>query len=231
MEIWLDTCDSQIVSTACRLGIIHGITTNPSILASAQEDQDKVISRLLDIQKGPVAVQVVADDADEMIKQALALHDFSHRIIVKIPVVQEGLAAMKVLVQEGISIMATAVFQPNQALLAGIVGADYVAPYVSRMFDEGIDAYSALETMASIYKNPQFKTKILAAALRTTEQITTCASMGISAVTLKGQLFSQFIANDKATVNSLMAFAEDWEACKYQILPALVLHSPLIQKL
>lgn len=221
MEIWLDTCDSRVISHANRLGIIHGVTTNPSLLAGAKEDHDKVIHRLLDVQDGPLAVQVTAMEADEMIRQALALQAISDRIIVKIPVIQEGLTAMKTLVEEGIAIMATAVFQPNQALLAALAGADYVAPYLSRMFDEGIDAYASLDTMASIYKNYQFKTKILAAALRTTDQITTCAAAGVAAVTLKSMLYSQFVANEQATLNSLRAFAEEWEAREHPTLSAL----------
>lgn len=220
MEIWLDTCDTRVISTACRLGIIYGVTTNPSILANAQENHEKVISQLLEIQDGPLAVQVTSEDANEMIKQGLALHSVSDRIIVKIPVIQEGFVAMKALVQEGVSIMATAVFNPNQALLAAIAGADYVAPYFGRMLDEGLDAQTALETMVLIYKNYQFKTKILAAALRTTDQITACASLGILAVTLKSSLFSQFVANDHSTLNCLSAFAEDWEACGCQKLSA-----------
>lgn len=221
MEIWLDTCDSQVISHANRLGIIYGVTTNPSLLAAAKEDHDQVIHRLLDIQDGPLAVQVTAFDAEEMIRQAMALHSISDRIFVKIPVIQEGLVAIKALVQEGVSVMATAVFQPNQALLAAVAGADYVAPYLSRMFDEGIDAYVSLDTMAGIYKNYQFKTKILAAALRTTDQITTCASVGVSAVTLKSVLYSQFVANEQATLNSLRAFAEEWEARQHPTLSAL----------
>src|SRR5690242_15483380 len=108
MEIWLDTCDINTITLASRLGILDGITTNPSLLAHAHEEPNKVISRLLDIQTGPIAVQVTTDETDEMIKQALALHAYSERIIVKIPVVQEGLAAIKTLVQEGVPIMATA---------------------------------------------------------------------------------------------------------------------------
>lgn len=221
MEIWLDTCDIEIISKACRLGLLYGVTTNPSILAGSNENHEVVINRLLEIQDGPLAVQVTANRAEEMIKQAFALHSFSDRIIVKIPVVREGLIAMKTLVEEGVSIMATAVFHPNQALLAGLAGVDYIAPYICRMFDEGIDAYSSLETMVTIYKNYQFTTKILAAALRTVDQITTCASMGIPAVTLKSMLYSQFVADDKATLNSLNAFEEDWHACPFPTLPAL----------
>lgn len=212
MEVWLDTCDSQVITHACRLGIIYGVTTNPSILAEAHEDLEKIINSILDIQDGPVAIQVTADNAPEMIKQAIALHTFSDRIVVKVPVVQQGLIAMKALVQEGVPIMGTAVFQPNQALLAALAGADYVAPYVSRMFDAGIDAYSALETMMTMYRNYGFKTKILAAALRTTDQLMTCGTMGIPAATLKSSLFSQVVADDEAAKACIKVFAEDWEA-------------------
>lgn len=215
MEIWLDTCNSETIATACRLGIIDGITTNPSILASAKENPHQTIHHLLDIQSGPVTVQVTADDADGMVKEAMSWRYLSDRLIIKIPVIQEGLAAIRILVQEGIPTMATAVFQPNQALLAAIAGAEYVAPYVCRMFDEGIDAYVALETIAAIYKRYSFKTKILAAALRTTDQITACASMGLDAVTLKSSLFAEFIADDKATCKALRAFSEDWHGCQH----------------
>lgn len=218
MEIWLDTCNSDTIATACRLGIIDGITTNPSILAAAKEAPEQVIHRLLDIQNGPVAVQVTTDDADEMVKEAIAWHNLSERIIIKIPVIQEGLAAIRTLTQEGVPIMATAVFQPNQALLAAIAGAAYVAPYVCRMFDEGIEAYEALETMAAIYRRYNFKTKILAAALRTTDQITACASMGLAAVTLKSSLFAELVADDKATCKALRAFSEDWQHFQHQAL-------------
>lgn len=221
MEIWLDTCDSRVIVHATRLGIVYGVTTNPSLLAQVKEDHQYVIQRLLDIQDGPLAVQVTALTADEMIRQAMALHSISDRIIVKIPVIQEGLVAIKILAEENISVMATAVFQCNQALQAAIAGADYVAPYLSRMFDEGIDAYASLDTMVQIYKNYQFKTKIMAAALRTTEQITTCASSGIQAVTLKSMLYSQFIANDPATMNSLRAFEEEWAMRQHPTLSAL----------
>lgn len=221
MEIWLDTCDSQTIKTACRLGLIHGVTTNPSLLAGAKEDHDKVIMRLLTVQDGPVAVQVTACQADEMIGQAVALRAISERIIVKVPVIQEGLAAMQVLAKKNIPVMATAVFDPNQALLAAIAGADYVAPYFGRMLDEGLEAHAALETMVAIYKANQFKTKILAAALRTTDHITGCAALGVPAITLKSKLYSELIANNQATLHSLREFAEQWDACEHQTLAAL----------
>jgi TalC/MipB family fructose-6-phosphate aldolase len=218
MEIWLDTCDPQMIAKGCRLGLCDGVTTNPSLLAAMKENPHTVIQRLLDIQTGPVAVQVNADEADDMVKEAMVLRSFSDRVIIKVPVIQEGLAAIQALVSEGIPVMATAIFQPNQALLAAITGADYVAPYVCRMFDEGIDAYVALETMASIYKQHLFKTKILAAALRTPDQITICATLGLSAVTLKHSLFEELIADDQATCRALRSFSEDWQRHQHYAL-------------
>lgn len=211
MEIWLDTCNSQVIKAAGQYGIIFGITTNPSILSKAQTDPEAVIHRLLDEQDGLVAVQVVADRADEMIRQALKLHSISDRIIVKVPVTQQGLIAMKTLSEREVPLMATAVFNPNQALLAALAGADYLAPYVGRMYSSGIDAIEALQTIKAIYDHYKIETRIIAAALQSPEQITVCAKIGMHAVTLKESLFNQFMANDSCTLESMEGFAADWE--------------------
>lgn len=216
MEIWIDSCDSQVIADACRYGIIFGVTTNPSMLAKSDCDLEKVINKLLDVQDGPVAIQVVADEASAMVHQAIALHTFSDRIVVKIPLTQQGLIAMKQLSEQEISIMATAVFQPNQALHAALAGADYLAPYIGRMYNSGIDALESLQTMKTIFDKYTLKTKLIAAALQSPEQITACAAMGISAVTMRGTLFNQFVTDDPYTIESLEGFAADWEKCKHK---------------
>lgn len=223
MEIWLDTCDPQAIAAACSFGIVYGITTNPSILAGTHEDPEKVINNLLDLQDGPIAIQVTANNSQEMIRQAKALHSFSDRIIIKVPVTQQGLITIKTLSSEEISTMATAVFQPTQALLAALAGADYVAPYLGRMFDAGIDAYASLQSMVNIYRQQGLKTRILAAAIKSTDQIIACAEMGITAVTLKNALFGQLLADDAYTLDSLKTFAEDWESRKFQSTSNIVL--------
>lgn len=216
MDVWLDTCDSKTIELAKKLGILYGVTTNPSLLAAESEDLEHVINRLLDDQDGPLAVQVTADRTDEMIRQAIALHTFSDRIIVKIPVIREGLAAMKELKEQEIPFLATAVFHPNQAILAALAGADFVAPYLCRMFDAGIDAYASLQTILTIYEKYKFKTKVLVAALRTPDQITACAASGVTAVTMKSSLFTQFISDDSTVLASLRGFSEDWAARKHK---------------
>lgn len=216
MEIWIDSCDSEVIANACRYGIIFGVTTNPSILAKSESDLEKTINQLLDIQEGPVAVQVIADEADAMFRQAQALHSFSDRIIVKVPVTQQGLIAMKRLSEHEVAVMATAVFQPNQALLAALAGADYLAPYIGRMYNSGIDALEALQTMKIMYEKYELRTKLIAAALQSPEQITSCAAMGIHAITVKESLFAQLIADDPYTIDSLEGFAADWEKSRHQ---------------
>lgn len=218
MELWLDTCEPQVIISAQKLGIIKGVTTNPKILAESRTDPEQVINKLLNIQEGPIAVQVTADTDSEMIQQGVALHALSERLIVKVPVTQQGLIAMKELVKEGIYVMATAVFHAHQVMLAGIAGADYVAPYVSRMIDSGIDATKELEAMVAINRAYGFKTKILAAALRNVEQVMACARLGISAATMKSALFSQFIADDPQTTQCLREFADAWESVDSHLL-------------
>jgi len=223
MEIWLDAIDTKAITRACRLGFIHGITTNPSLLAGANADHERTIQSILDVQDGPVAVQIMAEESEEMIKRAHALRVFSDRIIVKIPATQNGYIAINTLAEDGVPTMATTIFHPNQAFLAAMSNAQYVAPYVGRMFDAGVDAYAALRSIAKVYKQSAFETKILAAALKTPEQILACAEMGIDAMTIKSSLFSEFIADNEDTLESLKAFAEAWEAHDYSKSSSLLL--------
>lgn len=216
MEIWMDSCNSKAIEAACQYGIIYGVTTNPTLLAKVDCDLEKAINKLLDVQDGPVAVQVVAEEAEAIVHQALQLHSFSDRIVVKIPVTQQGLIAMKRLADHQLSVMATAVFQPNQALLAALAGADYLAPYVGRMYSAGIDALEALQTMKTMFERYHLKTKLIAAALQSAEQISSCAAMGIPAVTLKDSLFNQLMADDPNTIESLEGFASDWLKFKHK---------------
>lgn len=223
MEIWIDSCNKRDITEACSYGFIYGVTTNPSLLADVKEDHEKLINTLLDIQDGPVALQIVSDNVDEIVHRALTLHAFSDRIVVKIPVTQNGLIAIKQLSEEKVCTMATALFNPNQALLAALAGADYIAPYIGRMYDVGLDGYSTLKTIVSIYTQYNFKTKILAAALKSTEHIVFCAELGVHAITLKRTLFNQWVANDEYTNEAVQTFNEDWESRKNRTLSTLVL--------
>lgn len=196
-------------------GLVYGVTTNPSLLGKVEQDPEKVINALLDVQDGPLAVQVTATDADEMVRRALCLHAFSDRIIVKVPVTQQGLIAIKQLAEQEVATMATAVFHTHQAFLAAQAGAAYVAPYVGRMLNAGIDAFKVMREILRIYHAYNYPTKVIAAALQSVEQVTACAEIGLPAVTLKMSLFSQLVGDDPLTAEALQGFAADWHKNAY----------------
>src|SRR5947209_968437 len=133
MDIWLDTSNIRMVQKAIRFGILAGVTTNPSIIAQSQRSLEEVLEDLLHYQEGPVTAQVVAEETREMVQQGQNLFAFSNRIIVKVPITKNGLEAIHLLSRQGIPTMATVLFSPRQALMAALAGANYVAPYLSRM--------------------------------------------------------------------------------------------------
>jgi transaldolase len=213
MQIWLDSADIPLVEKAAKMGVLHGVTTNPSIVAECKLPLEDLIEALLKIQKGPISVQVTASDAKTMIKQAEALHQFSDRIVVKIPVTEEGLMAIHDLSGK-MPIMATAVFDVNQVLLAAKAGASYIAPYYSRICDEDINGIDAIREMLGLLRRYAFPSQLLAASLRSPEQVKELAEMGAHAVTLKENVFNGLIENNPQTVESIHRFKQDWMSAK-----------------
>lgn len=220
MEFWLDTTNSEAVEKAARLGILAGITTNPSLLANDPRDTVEIIKCLLNIQEGPVAVQVLADDAETMILQGQKLYDLSERIIVKVPITQAGLEAIHQLSSDYIPTMATILFHPKQALMAAMAGANYIAPYISRIEKVGEDPWKILHSIKHIYKNYEIDTKILGASISSIEQMMKCAEMGIAAITLRDTLFNELVADDTLTLQGIKQFEAQWNK-KSEILSVL----------
>jgi transaldolase len=218
MKIWLDTTNIETVKKADHLGLLYGVTTNPNLIAELKRPMRQVLQELLDHQDGPVTAQVVADHAQEMIEQGEKLYDFSDRMIVKVPVTQAGLEAIQALKQLSIPTMATVILQPYQVLLAGIAGADYVAPYLGQIERNGQDPWQSLIEMFQIIQNYQFKTEILAASIGSLEQFSKCAVLGISNVTIKDALFTQLIAADPKTQERINQFNTNWKEAKLSFL-------------
>lgn len=211
MEIWLETSSLNAVQKAQQLGVLHGITTNPSILARCGIAAEELLEQLMKAQTGPVTVQVIATKAAEMIQQGLALSQFSDRIIVKIPVTREGLQAIFQLSQKKIPVMATTVFDPNQALLAARAGANYVMPYFSQICDADQDGINELKTMVNLMRHYGYASKILAATLRSTEHVRECCLLGIDAVALSETLFDEYVCDHPLTIKELKIFDRDWK--------------------
>lgn len=211
MEIWLDTTNVQLIQKAVRLGILAGVTTNPSIIAASNRSIEDILKDLLHYQEGPVAAQVLAEDTTDMVEEGKYIYSFSNRMIVKIPVTKNGLEALHLLSRQGIPTMATAIFAPHQALMASLIGADYLAPYLSRMEQSGLNPWNALNTMSKILDNYRLKTRILGASLKTVEDVAKCAEAGIYAVTIKDELFEKLIENHPLTDQMVQKFAVDWQ--------------------
>ncbi len=214
MQIWLDTVDLGLIQQAKAMGILYGVTTNPSIIAKSKLTLEENVEKILHLQKGPVTVQVTAEDSPGMIHQGEALFGFSNRIIVKVPVTPEGLKAIYALSQIGIPTMATAVFDANQVLLAASSGAVYIAPYYSRICEADIDGIEALKSMLRLLHRYNFSSKLLAASLKSAEQVRQCAEMGAHAVTLNEKVFHLFVEENPLTRQSIDRFAKDWTDAK-----------------
>jgi TalC/MipB family fructose-6-phosphate aldolase len=207
MEFWLDTIDRKAIDEARELGLLAGITTNPSLLSMSKEPLEDVLDDLLNRQSGPIAVQIIGNKTSDMIEQAKDLYEYSTRIIVKIPAIKEGIRAIHHLAHIGIRTMATAILEPMQGLLAARAGASYLAPYISRMGEKSIDTVSSLHQWIQKYN---LNSKIIVASLRSVEQILQCCSIGVMAATLSEHLFQECVAAPEATYHYLQKFEEDW---------------------
>lgn len=210
MDIWLDTVDTKLISLGSKLGILSGVTTNPSLIGKSGKTLEENLKEILKCQSGPVTAQVTAADHSSIVEQAETLREFSERIIVKIPVTQEGLKAMNALSHLEIPIMATAIFTPYQALLACQNGVKYIAPYYSRI-KAPLDTIEGILLTLDRYG---FKTEMVVASLKTEEELDDCFHLGVDAVTLKEELFNHLIEDQSGTFEALDEFSKDWKSGK-----------------
>jgi len=211
MEFWLDTIDLSVIEKAVSMGLLHGVTTNPSLLSKAQNPLAAITS-ILNVQNGPLAVQVTESTSKDMIAQGKKLRQTSSRIIVKVPVTCDGWEAIHILSKENIPVMATAIFHPAQALLAARAGASYVAPYFTRMLKAGDNPLVQIEAMKKMFDHYKLPTKILAANPKTVEQVRSCAELGIAAVTIREDLFADLTDTHELTAHAVEQFLDEWKS-------------------
>ncbi|HEY4831719.1 MAG TPA: transaldolase family protein, partial [Waddliaceae bacterium] len=211
------TIDRTAIEHAQDLGLLHGVTTNPAILAQASEPAEEILDALLNYFSGPLAVQVTLRSSSEMVEQGKDLYEFSSRIIVKIPATQEGLEAIFRLSHGEIPVMATAIFEPLQAFLAIKAGARYVVPYFSHLGERALPVCHAIQRMLI----HQRAAKLLVASLATPSQVSQCAESDFSAVTLKSDLFNQCLMTPPQTLDHLNRFEAAWKEAPPSNLLAL----------
>ncbi len=209
MKIWLDTINLDLVAEAGKMGILFGITTNPSILSKAK-NVEKTLMSLLGLQEGPVAVQVTAQDAEAMIEEGMHISKYSPRLIVKVPVTQNGLRAIKELTKRNIPVLGTGILHLSQALLAANLGASYIAPYFSHI-GKIANAEEVLEKMVTILRLNRYETKLMVASLKSVDDIIFSARIGADAITIKDDLFMKLVADQASWEKTSQKFQSDWQ--------------------
>ena len=210
IEIWLDTLNEKIIQEAEELGLLSGVTTNPSLMSKSLMGIEDQVERLLDIQSGFVAVQVISNKAEDMLKEARTYHEISGRVIVKIPATKAGFLTIKNCRERHMLTMATGVVSTRQALLAGVIGADYVAPYIGSMLENGIDPFEMIKSTHEIYDKHNINSVLLCASLKDVSWVSKVFSLGAEGVTLGESVFEEFIEDHSLTMQKMQQFEKEW---------------------
>jgi transaldolase len=210
MKIFIDSGNLKDIEALVPLGIIDGITTNPSLLAKEPGDSRALLKRICDLVKGPVSAEVVATEAAAMIREGRELAAIDPHIVVKVPFTRDGVKACKTLADEGTRVNVTLIFSPTQALLAAKVGATYVSPFVGRLDDIATSGMNLIQEIVEIFGNYQFKTEILVASTRGPMHIVEAARMGADICTCPAAVIDSLF-NHPLTDIGLKKFLADWE--------------------
>jgi transaldolase len=210
MKLFIDTGNLKEIEDLVPLGIIDGITTNPSLLAKAGGDSRALLKRICNIVKGPTSAEVVATDAEGMIREGRDLASIDDHIVVKVPFTKEGVKACKVLSSEGKRVNVTLIFSATQALLAAKVGATYVSPFVGRLDDIATSGMNLIQEIVDIFENYQFTTEILVASTRHPIHIVEAARMGADICTCPATVIEAMFKHPLTDIG-LERFLKDWE--------------------
>ena len=213
MKFFLDTANLEEIREATSLGLLDGVTTNPSLIAKENAEFKKRIVDICEIVQGPVSAEVVATDVEGMCREGRELAKLHSWVVVKLPTIKNGLKAAKILLAEGIKINMTLVFSPAQALLVGKVGATYVSPFVGRLDDIAHVGMDLVRDIVTIYRNYGYKTQSLAASLRHPLHVVDAAKAGADVATMPFKVFDQLFKHP-LTDRGLEQFLKDWEKAK-----------------
>jgi transaldolase len=210
MKFFIDTANVAEIREAAQLGILDGVTTNPSLIAKSGRPHKEVIVEICGLVSGPVSVEVTADDAEGMIAQAEEFVTWADNAIIKVPLTPAGLKACKTLSSRGIGVNVTLCFSANQAILAARAGATYISPFVGRLDDIGQDGMQLIDEIVQIYSNyPSIQTQVLVASVRSPIHVHKAALIGADVVTVPFQVISQMFKHP-LTDSGIEKFAADW---------------------
>ena len=211
MKIYLDTGNVKEIAEAARMGILDGVTTNPSLVSKEGRDFKDLILEICQLVDGPVSAEVVSVEAEAMVKEGRELARIHPNVVVKCPLIPEGLAATKRLADEGIRVNVTLCFSPTQALLAAKAGAWCVSPFIGRLDDISNDGMELIRQIVTIFQNYDFPTQVLVASVRHPQHVVEAALVGGDICTMPYGVFQQ-LAKHPLTDIGLKKFLADWEA-------------------
>jgi transaldolase len=209
MKFFLDTANLEEIREAAQMGLLDGVTTNPSLIAKEGAKFEKRIVEICEIVQGPVSAEVTSRDVKEMCQQGHALAKLNSWVVVKTPTTKEGLTAARCLITDGIKINSTLCFSPSQALLVAKIGATYVSPFVGRLDDISYQGMDLIREIITIYRNYDFKTQVLAASIRHPLHVVEAAKTGADVVTMPYKTFEQLFKHP-LTEKGQDQFLSDW---------------------
>jgi transaldolase len=210
MKFFIDTANVEQIKKAAAMGVLDGVTTNPSLAAKESRPYREILAEICKVVPGPVSAEVLATEAGEMVREARELAAIADNIVVKIPTILEGLKAIKTLSDEGIATNATLVFSPMQALLVAKAGASFVSPFVGRLDDVSTDGMQLIEDIVVIYNNYEFDTEVLVASVRHPLHVQQAALLGADVVTMPLDVIEKLIKHPLTDIG-LERFISDYK--------------------
>ena len=216
MHIFLDTADIDEIRKAAKLGIVSGVTTNPSLVSKAgRVDYQAAIKEICSIIPGPVSAEVVVEEVEPMVEQARLISVWAPNVVIKIPATTAGLEATSILSRENIKVNFTLCFSVNQALLGALAGAAYVSPFVGRLDDAGHDGMQVVKDIVEVFNNYQLPTQVIAASIRHPQHCLVAAKAGAHIATVPYSVLMQMIHHPLTDVG-VVRFREDWQRISQQ---------------
>jgi len=213
MKFFIDTANIGEIQKGLEMGLVDGVTTNPSLIAKEKKDPDTVIREILSVVDGPVSLEVIATDSKGMCEEARKLAALGTNAVIKIPMTEEGIKAVRTLSQEGIKTNVTLVFQPTQALIAAKAGATYVSPFIGRIDDISSRGMDIVEDILVIFSNYMFETEVIVASIRNPLHVLQAALLGAHIATIPFAVLKQLM-NHPLTDIGIERFLKDWESIK-----------------
>lgn len=210
MKIFIDSANIKEIKEAAALGVIDGVTTNPTLLAKENRPAEDLLNQICSLISGPVSAEVISLDCEGIIKEARRLAKLAKNIVIKIPITKEGLKAVKVLSKEAIRTNATLCFSPSQALLAAKTGADYISPFIGRLDDISIVGMDLIRNIKTIYRNYGFKTEIIVASIRNPLHVVDAALLGADIATVPFAVIEQLIKHPLTDIG-IQRFLDDYK--------------------